>query len=250
MAKGGKANVNVTLETTTVDSHFAMATTIDPITLLPVANPAFDDLLDSIKGLEGGPYDYVYVSGKAASNPAHIEVGASLAALNGAISTGNGKDTVDLSVSTGNNFVSTGNGMDDVQGGAGNDIIKTGNAKDDITGGADLGVFSQVTDTTDPENPVTTTTFTAGDVLSGGNGPDTFHYALGDGVDEITDFRVGQDTLVLDNIDEADLVHFVSNGDLFIGISDGAGGVTANSVIVLDNVTDFDAVLDKGLLFT
>jgi Ca2+-binding RTX toxin-like protein len=248
MAKGGKANVNVTLETTTVDSHFAMATLgIDPITLLPIPNPAFDDLLDSVKGLEGGPYDYVYVSGKAASAPANIEVGASLAALNGAISTGNGKDTVDLSVSTGNNFVATGNGKDSVVGGAGNDIINTGNAKDDITGGADTGVFTQIAD------PITleiVTTFVAGDVLTGGKGPDTFHYALGDGVDEITDFRVGQDTLVLDGIEEADLVHFVSNGDLFIGVGDGLGGVTANSVIVLDNVTDFDAVLDKGLLFT
>ena len=248
MAKGGKHNVNVTLETTTVDSHFAMATLgVDPITLEPIPNPAFEDLLDSIKGLSGGPYDYVYVSGKAASAPATIEVGASLAALNGAISTGNGKDKVDLSISTGNNFVDTGNGMDEVIGGAGNDIINTGNAKDDITGGADTGVFTQLTD---PITQVVTTTFTAGDVLTGGKGPDTFHYALGDGVDEITDFKVGQDTLVLDGIEEADLVHFVSNGDLFIGVSDGLGGVTANSMIVLDNVTDFDAVLDKGLLFT
>jgi Ca2+-binding RTX toxin-like protein len=247
MAKGGKANVNVTLETTTVDSHFAMATLgIDPITLLPIPNPAFDDLLDSIKGLSGGPYDYVYVSGKAASNPANITVGDSLSALNGAISTGNGKDTVDLSASIGNNFVDTGNGKDTVIGGDGNDIIKTGNGPDDITGGADTGVFSQLTD---PITQVVTTTFVAGDVLTGGKGPDTFHYALGDGVDEITDFKTG-DKLVLDGIDEADLVHFVSNGDLYIGISDGLGGVTANSVIVLDNVTDFDALLDKGLLFT
>ena len=247
MAKGGKSNVNVTLETTTVDSFFAMATVIDPITLLPVSNPAFDDLLDSIKGLSGGPYDYAYVSGKAASNPANITVGASLSALNGAISTGNGKDTVDLSVSTGNNFVSTGNGMDTVIGGAGNDIITTGNAKDDITGGADTGVFTQIAD------PITleiVTTFVAGDVLTGGKAPDTFHYALGDGVDEITDFRVGQDTLVLDGIAEADLVHFVANGDLYIGVGDGLGGITANSVIVLDNVTDFDAVLNSSLLYT
>jgi len=248
MAKGGKSNVNVTLEATTVDSHFAMATLgIDPITLQPIPNPAFDDLLDSIKGLSGGPYDYVYVSGKAASAPGHITVGASLSALNGAISTGNGKDTVDLSASIGNNFVSTGNGKDDVTGGAGNDIINTGNGPDDITGGADTGVFTQIAD---PITQVVTTTFLAGDVLTGGKGPDTFHYATGDGVDEITDFKVGQDKLVLDGIQESDLVHFVSNGDLFIGVGDGLGGITANSMIVLDNVTDFDAVLDKGLLFT
>lgn len=198
--------------------------------------------------MPGGPYDYAFVS-TAASAAGNITIGDSLAALNGIIATGNGKDNINLSNSTGANVVIAGNGVDTVVGGSGSENISGGNGKDTITGGADTGVFSQTVDATDPQNPITTTTFTAGDLLSGGEGKDTFHYSFGDGVDEITDFRLGQDKLVLHGIDEADLVTFVSDGDLYIGISDGLGGMAANSMIRVDNVTNVDAMLDKGLLF-
>lgn len=236
MAKGGKHNQNATLETTSLDPHFALA-----------ADGDFAALTDPLGSLPGGPYDYAFVSTEA-SAAGNITIGASLAALNGIIATGNGKDNIDLSNSTGANLVLAGNGVDTVVGGAGSDNISGENGKDTITGGADTGVFTQIVDVTDPNNPITTTTFTAGDVLSGGEAKDTFHYTFGDGVDEITDFRLGQDKLVLHGIDEADLVTFVSDGDLYVGVSDGLGGMAANSMIRVDNVTDVDAFLDKGLL--
>src|SRR5687768_10078345 len=86
-----------TLEDTLVDSHFAMATTTDPVTLVTAANPAFAALVAPLGALPGGPYDYAWVSKSSMGSNSTIEVGATLAGLNGIIASGNGKNTVDLS---------------------------------------------------------------------------------------------------------------------------------------------------------
>lgn len=252
MPKPPKKTGDATLETTTIDSHFALA-----------ADPAFASLIAPLGTLPGGPYDYAFVSTGSSGPGSTITVGASLAALNGVISSGNGKNTVDLTLSSGANLVLTGNGNDSVigglgadtisggngkdvlGGGAGNDVISGGNGKDDVTGGLDIGTFSS---TTDILTSVTTTAFTAGDILTGGNGNDSFHYALGDGVDQITDFDAGNDQLVLEGITADQLLSFTDGTDLYIGVNDGLGGMTANSVIRLDGVTDI-AQVQNDLLF-
>ena len=253
------------LENTSVDSHFAMASTTDQTTFTTIANPDFGTLVAPLGVLPGGPYDYAYVDKSSSGPHSTVEVGASLAALNGIIATGNGKDTVDMALSTGTNLVMAGNGHDNVVGGLGADTVLGGNGKDDllggagddalnggtgkdhIVGGADTGVFSS---TTDLVTGLSSTTFVAGDVLTGGEGKDVFEYAFGDGVDEITDFHLGQDSIAFDGISESDLVSFTDGVDLYIGLNDGVGGLTANSVVRVDGVTDMNELLNQhSLLF-
>lgn len=249
--KNSPQNTQLVLENTLVNPNFALAELVDPVDpLLTIPNPAFATLIGPLGTLPGGPYDYAYVSNKA-STPGKIEVGDSLEILNGIIATGNGKDVIDLSDSIGNNLVYSGNGNDSVVGGAGNDIINGGNGKDTLTGGQDAGVFSNAIDPADPTATVPVLTFTAGDVLTGGKSPDTFHYSFelgGDGVDRITDFRVGQDTLELEGITQAQLLSLTDGSNLYIGIDDGAGGWVADTVIRVDGVTDINALLDSQSL--
>ena len=256
-----KKNSNLTLESTSTDSHFALAADAD-----------FAALIAPLGTLPGGPYDYAFVS-TSANAAGNIKIGGTLAPLDGIIATGNGKDNIDLSASTGANLVIAGNGVDTViggagadnisgdngkdtlGGGAGNDMIDGGSAKDSITGGTDTGVFTVtvVPNPIDPTLPPTTmTTFTVGDVLTGGEAKDTFHYTFGDGVDEITDFRVGQDKIVFHGIDETDLVELSGipgSTSLVIGIS-LLGVVQANSAIQVDGVDSLDQLLNShSLLF-
>jgi hypothetical protein len=97
--------------------------------------------------------------------------------------------------------------------------------------------------------------FIAGDVLTGGNSPDTFVYNFGDGVltdgvDQITDFKVGQDHIELINITLDQLVSTTDGSNLYIGFNDGAGGWVADSAIRIDGLTDIAAILNsQGFLF-
>src|SRR5262245_60071026 len=105
------------------DPHFALS-----------SDPDFASLISDLGTLPGGPYDYAYVTTNA-STPGIIKIGDYLADLNGLIATGNGKDDIDLSNSTGNNLVYAGNGVDKVTGGQGDDIVFGENGKDNLSGG-------------------------------------------------------------------------------------------------------------------
>ena len=99
------------LTSTLDDPHFALSGDVD-----------FASLTTPLGTLPGGPYDYAYVTTNA-STPGIITIGHDLEGLNGIIATGNGKDDIDLSNSTGNNLVYAGNGVDKVTGGQGDDIV-------------------------------------------------------------------------------------------------------------------------------
>lgn len=81
----------------------------------------------------------------------------------------------------GNDKLYGGAGADQLFGGAGNDSLTAGSAGSRIDGGA------------------------GNDVLGGGSGADLFVFATGAGRDNVVDFTVGQDKLVMDGI-AADLV--------------------------------------------
>jgi Ca2+-binding RTX toxin-like protein len=241
----------------------------------------------------------------AASTPAKIKIDSTLTSLNGLISSGNGRDEIDLSNSTGDNLVFTGNGADLFKGGDGDDIAYGGNgvdrleggdgndtlygengvdrleggdgddtlhggngadelkggdgndalygeaANDTLYGGEDDGTFSVTVDTP----PTFTFALTAGDVLTGGAGRDTFKYEVDDlllgetdGVDRITDFVLGQDKLVLEGVTLAQLNSATDGTNLYIGFDDGLGGWVADSVVVIDGLTDINQMISQGSL--
>lgn len=250
--KSPPASQNLLLEATLINPNFAMASVVDPASEISTANAAFEALISNLGVLPGGPYDYAYIGPQAASAPGKIGIGTSLEALSGIITTGNGKDDIDLSHSTGNNLVFSGNasdrikggdgadvlfgqnGKDELEGESGNDVLDGGNGRDELRGGDDTGTFSNTT----------ALSFVAGDVLTGGKGPDTFFYELGDGVDQITDFKVGADALVLEGITLDQLLTATDGTNLYIGFNDGAGGWAADSAIEIVGVTDINVLLN------
>ena len=89
----------------------------------------------------------------------------------------------------------------------------------------------------------------------GGAGRDIFEYevenlALGetDGVDRITDFVIGQDSLVLKGVTLAQLNSATDGTNLYIGFDNGPGGWVADSVIVIEGVTDINQMISQGSL--
>jgi Ca2+-binding RTX toxin-like protein len=83
--------------------------------------------------------------------------------------------------------------------------------------------------------------FDAGDVLTGGAGPDNFVYHDGDGVDEVTDYnRDDGDVVTLDAVLQADADVLHQDGDSYIVFGDGKGGYLADAAIKLTGVADFD----------
>src|SRR5262245_66691259 len=102
MAKPPPLKTTLELVSTLDDPHFALSADAD-----------FASLTTPLGTLPGGPYDYAYVTTNA-STPGIITIGHDLEGSNGIIATGNGKDDIDLSNSTGNNLVYAGNGLDKV----------------------------------------------------------------------------------------------------------------------------------------
>jgi hypothetical protein len=84
--------------------------------------------------------------------------------------------------------------------------------------------------------------FEAGDTLTGGEGPDSFVYHDGDGVDEVTDYsRDDGDVLTLDAVLQGDVDVLHDNGDSYVVFKDGNGGYLADAAIKVTGVADFDA---------
>jgi Ca2+-binding RTX toxin-like protein len=83
--------------------------------------------------------------------------------------------------------------------------------------------------------------FTAGDVLTGGDGADAFYYAKGDGVDEVTDYHRGEgDKIQLHDVLAADVDILQIGDDSYIAFKDGGGGYLADAAIKITGVTDFN----------
>ena len=116
MAKGGIAG----------NSALILSTGLDNAAFALALDPDYAALVNPLGALPGGPYDYAYVA-MAASTPAKIKIDSTLTSLNGLISSGNGRDEIDLSNSTGDNLVFTGNGADLFKGCDGDDIAYGGN---------------------------------------------------------------------------------------------------------------------------
>ncbi len=112
--------------------------------------------------LEGGTGNDLIFGGRGDTNAS---------GTNDQISGGDGADKV--YASGGNDKVDGGAGSDTLFGGAGNDTINGGGGNDTIWGGA------------------------GNDLLTGGSGADTFSFKSGNGDDRVTDFKVGEDILAL-----------------------------------------------------
>jgi len=102
---------------------------------------------------------------------------------------------------------------------------------------------------TDPTNIVTVVTgvnltrVTIGDTLAGGSGADTFRFANGDGVDQITDFQVGIDRIDVSNswfdgnaANGEFSARSYSGGTLILFTDTSADGYVDNMAIHLANV--------------
>lgn len=105
------------------------------------------------------------------------------------LSGGNGKDS--LTGDLGNDVLTGGNGNDSLDGGSGNDSLTGGNGNDTLIGGLGNDVLIG-----DNGNDILFGGL-GNDTLTGGNGSDIFKLAFGDGIDLITDFKKGNDTLGL-----------------------------------------------------
>jgi len=101
------------------------------------------------------------------------------------------------------------------QGNAGDDVITGSFQSETITGG------------------------TGNDVLSGVNGSDTFVFAVGDGVDHITDYNAANDTLEFTGIGFTDLTITQVGSDVLIEYGASDQLIVENSVIANFNEPEF-----------
>ncbi|MBL4790503.1 MAG: hypothetical protein JKY60_16160 [Kordiimonadaceae bacterium] len=115
--------------------------------------------------------------------------------LNDVLTGGAGNDQI--FASRGNDSVTGGTGDDELFGGSGDDTVSGGAGDDDVFGG--------------PGN----------DILSGGTGSDRFGFPAGTGDDQITDFSVAEDELLLANTN----TDFTDAASVAAAAANVAGGV-------------------------
>src|ERR687885_235739 len=167
-------NTAVTLEASTL-----LANDTDPngdtLSLTGVSNPVNGSVTFSNGNVIFTPstnftgdasFDYSISDGNGGTSTANVSVAVGTV-QNG----GQGPDT--LIGNAGDDTLIGGNGTDLLLGNAGDDLLYGGNGSDTLTGG--LG----------------------NDTLTGGNGKDIFVFANGEGIDTITDFKLGTDQIGL-----------------------------------------------------
>ncbi|MEW6995877.1 Ig-like domain-containing protein, partial [Colwelliaceae bacterium MEBiC 14330] len=174
---------------------------------------------------------------------------------NGDMLTGTSNDDVinglggedNISGNAGDDILSGGDGIDTISGGTGNDNITGGADGDSINGNAGDDIITGGTGIDNISGDDGDDSLTGGvgnDFLTGGSGIDTFIWLAGDsGVDEITDFTVGEDVIDISDILQIsdgenlnEFLDFESDGtDTTLSIY-ADGGNTVTQTIVLDNV--------------
>ena len=114
--------------------------------------------------------------------------------------------TLEKVIAGSGNDVITGNSADNhIMGNAGDDIIM-GNAGNDIISGG-----------------------RGNDTVSGGDGTDVFNFYKGDGINEITDFKIGEDEIVFLNTDGTKISEGISYFNNPVGPDYGVIGVISSS---------------------
>jgi len=164
--------------------------------------------------------------------------------VNDVVNSGDGDDYI--AASGGNDQVNAGNGNDIMFGGAGNDTINGGAGNDTIYGSAGDDSINGGSGQDTIRGSV------GNDSLSGGDDGDTFIFKSGDGDDIVSDFEVGQDTLIL-NATETDFTDTASvqaaatetiiNSQLGLLIDTGGGDSVFLAGITSADLTNITFVL-------
>jgi Ca2+-binding RTX toxin-like protein len=129
-------------------------------------------------------FDYSISDAKGGTSSANVSV-----AVAGTQIGGSGNDT--LTGTAGNDILIGGRGNDSLIGNAGNDTLIGGNGTDFLVGSAGNDLL---------DGGYGDDTLTGGlgtDTLTDGNGQDIFVFASGEGIDTITDFKLGTDKIGL-----------------------------------------------------
>ena len=129
-------------------------------------------------------FNYSISDGFGGTSSANVSV-----AVGGTQTGGSDNDT--LTGTFGNDSLNGGNGNDSLIGNAGNDTLIGGNGTDFLVGSAGNDLLNG-------DNGDDTLTGGPGtDTLTGDNGQDIFVFASGEGIDTITDFKLGTDKIGL-----------------------------------------------------
>ena len=129
-------------------------------------------------------FNYSISDGQGGTSSANVSV-----AVGGTQIGGSGNDT--LTGTAGNDSLNGANGNDSLIGNAGNDTLIGGNGTDFLVGSAGNDLLNG-------DNGNDTLRGGLGsDTLTGGNGQDIFVFASGEGIDTITDFKLGTDKIGL-----------------------------------------------------
>ncbi|MEG4147553.1 Ig-like domain-containing protein [Microcoleus sp. Pol12B5] len=129
-------------------------------------------------------FNYSISDGKGGTSSATVSV-----AVGGTQMGGSGKDT--LTGTAGNDSLNGGNGNDSLIGNAGNDTLIGGNGTDFLVGSAGNDLLNG------DHGDDTLRGGLGTDTLTGGNGKDIFVFAAIEGIDTISDFKLGTDKIGL-----------------------------------------------------
>jgi hypothetical protein len=170
-------------------------------------------------------FNYSISDGKGGTSSANVSVAVANTQIGGS-----GNDT--LTGTAGNDILIGGRGNDSLIGNAGNDTLIGGNGTDFLVGSAGNDLL---------DGGYGDDTLTGGlgtDTLTDGNGQDIFVFASGEGIDTITDFKLGTDKIGLTEGLTFGQLSFSGN-QIFIGSDVLAvlAGVNTNTLTASNFVT-------------